>query len=261
MDNYNNIIFEKLNGIGTITLNRPKSLNALNSTILTELDSLIDYISKNRELKVIIIKGSGEKAFVAGADISEMKSMTSIEAREFAKLGQSVFNKIEKLPQIVIAAINGFALGGGCELAMACDIRIATVKSVFGQPEVMLGVTPGFGGTQRLPRLIGKGNAKELLCVGENIKADEAYRMGLINKLVEIDNYMEVAMEMAEKIASRGSLAVELCKSAVNQGLDVDIESGIAYETEIFALCFSTDDQKEGMTAFTEKRKAKFTGK
>lgn len=252
MNQYNNLIYEELNEIGIITLNRPKNLNALNSLLLMELECLVNDISENRGVKVIIIKGYGEKAFAAGADIKEVKVMTPIEARQFSKLGQRIFDKIERLPQIVIAAINGFALGGGCELAMACDIRIATKKSVFGQPEVILGVIPGFGGIQRLVRLAGKGVAKEILCIGENINAEEAYRLGLINKLVENEDYMEAAMKMAKKIILRGPLAVELCKSAINS----DETAGNGYDIEAFSLCFSTNDQKKRMSAFTEKKQS-----
>lgn len=261
MSSYNNLLFEKKNDIGIITINRPKALNALNSETLHEIDMLITEISVDPTVKVVIICGAGDKAFIAGADITEMKAMTAMEGRSFAKQGQAVLDKIQNLPQPVIAAINGFALGGGCELAMACSIRIATEKSKFGQPEVMLGVIPGFGGSQRLPRLVGTGNANELLLVGDNINAQEAYRIGLINKLVDAEKLMSVAIEMAEKIASRAPIAVQLCKEAVNEGMDVDLQTGIALEAEIFGLCFATEDQKEGMNAFVEKRKANFIGK
>jgi enoyl-CoA hydratase len=261
MSNYNNLIYEKTGDIGIITINRPKALNALNTETLNELDLVMTSIAKDTMVKAVIICGSGDKAFVAGADITAMQTMSAMEARNFAKLGQMIFNKVENLPQPVIAAINGFALGGGCELAMACDIRITTEKAKFGQPEVMLGVTPGFAGTQRLPRLVGKGIAKELLFVGDQINATEAYRLGLVNKIVPVELLMETAMAMAEKIASRAPVAVQLCKAAVNEGLDMDLESSIAYEAEIFALCFATVDQKEGMQAFVEKRKANFFGK
>lgn len=261
MGAYTNLIYERSGSIGIVSINRPKALNALNSETLSEIDSLFTDIAKDTSVKVVVIRGGGEKAFVAGADITEMQVMSAIEARNFGKLGQTVFNKIENLPQPVIAAINGFTLGGGCELAMACDIRIATEKSKFGQPEVLLGVTPGFAGTQRLPRLIGKGNAKELLFVGDMIDAKEAFRMGLINKIVPVEELMTVVIAMAEKIASRAPIAVQLCKAGVNEGLDVDLESGTAYEAEIFGLCFSTADQKEGMTAFVEKRQPSFEGK
>lgn len=256
-----NLLYEKSNSIGIITINRPTALNALNAATLRELDSLLTDIANDSTVKVIIIRGGGEKAFVAGADITAMQTMSALEARNFGKLGQKVFNKLENLPQPVIAAIHGFALGGGCELAISCDIRIATEKAKFGQPEVMLGVTPGFGGTQRLSRLVGKGCAKELLFVGDQIDAMEAYRLGLVNKVVPVEALMDTAMEMAQKIVSRAPVAVQLCKAAVNEGLDMDLDSGMAYEAEIFGLCFATADQTEGMQAFIEKRKANFIGK
>lgn len=261
MSEYQNLLLEKENGIGIITLNRPKALNALNAATIYEMDGLLDIIAKDDSIKIVIVTGSGEKAFVAGADITEMKSMSAIEGRNWGKLAQSVFNKLENIPQPVIAAVNGFALGGGCELAMACDIRIASEKAKFGQPEVTLGITPGFGGTQRLPRLVGKGRAKELLFTGDMIDANEAYRIGLANKVVAADELLTAAKAMATKIMSRGPVAVQLCKAAVNEGLDMDLDSGIAYEAEVFGLCFATIDQKEGMTAFVEKRKADFISK
>src|SRR5208283_363882 len=212
-------------------------------------------------IHVVIVTGSGEKAFVAGADIAQMAPMSAIEGRNWGKLAQAVFNKLENLPQPVIAAVNGFALGGGCELAMACDIRIASEKAKFGQPEVTLGIIPGFAGTQRLPRLVGKGRAKELLFSGGMIDAAEAHRIGLANKVVAPEELIAAAREMAGIIMSRGPVAVRLCKAAVNEGLDMDLESGMAYEAEVFGLCFATADQKEGMSAFLGKRKANFVGK
>lgn len=261
MSQYNNLLFEVKDSIGMITLHRPKALNALNTVLLHELSNLLDRIKEDTSIGIVIITGSGEKAFVAGADIAEMQTLTAIEGRNFGKIGQDVFNKLESLPQPVIAAINGFALGGGCELAMACDIRIASEKAKFGQPEVSLGITPGFGGTQRLPRLVGKGRAKELIYTGDIIDAGEAYRIGLVNKVAAPDELMNVAKAMAEKILSRASVAVQLSKAAVNEGLNMDLASGIAYEAEVFGLCFATEDQKEGMTAFVDKRKANFSGK
>ena len=256
-----NLLFENQDGIGIVTLNRPKALNALNKATLEELNSLADMLAKDPSVKVVILTGSGEKAFVAGADITQMQPMTAIEGRNFGKMGQAVFNKIENLPQPVIGAVSGFALGGGCELAMACCIRIASEKAKFGQPEVTLGITPGFAGTQRLARLVGKGRAKELLYTGDMIDAQEAYRIGLVNKVVAAEELMPAAKAMAEKIMSRAPIAVQLCKSAVNEGLDTDLETGTAYEAEVFGLCFATADQKEGMGAFVEKRKAGFVGK
>lgn len=257
---YDTLTFEKRDGIGTVTINRPKVLNALSKQAMTDLKNVLEAIAEDAEVSVVIITGSGEKSFVAGADISEMKDMTALEGRAWARFSQQVFNSIENLPQPVIAAVNGFALGGGCELAMACDIRLASRTASFGQPEVLLGVVPAFAGTQRLPRLVGKGRAKELLFTGNRIDAEEAWRIGLVNRIVEPDELMEAAREMAGTIISRGPVAVRLCKCAVNEGLDVDIESGQAYESEVFAVCFATDDQKEGMGAFLEKRKAAFSG-
>ena len=261
MNQYANLLFENNAGIGIVTLNRPKALNALNYEMLKELNSLLDIIEQDETIKVMIVTGAGEKAFVAGADIAEMQHLSAIEGRTWGKFGQAVFDKIDNLPQPVIAAVNGFALGGGCELAMACDIRIASDKAKFGQPEVGLGIIPGFAGTQRLPRIVGKGRAKELLLTADIIDAQEAYRIGLVNKVATAAELMIVAKGVAEKMMSRAEVAVRLCKSAVNQGMNMDLESGAAYEAEAFGLCFSTTDQKEGMTAFVEKRKAIFVGR
>lgn len=261
INEYANLIYEQANGIGYITVNRPKALNALNSATLVELDNLLEEISNDKTTHVVVVTGSGEKAFIAGADITEMERLSAIEGRDIARLGQSIFNKLENLPQPVIAAINGFALGGGCELAMACDIRIATENAKFGQPEVSLGIPPGFGGTQRLARLVGKGRALQLLFTGELIDAQEAYRIGLVNKVVSAGELMTVAKAISETIKGRAQIAVQLCKSAVNKGLDSPLSVGLAYEAEVFGLCFATEDQKEGMAAFTGKRKANFSGK
>ncbi|HMM22547.1 MAG TPA: short-chain-enoyl-CoA hydratase [Selenomonadales bacterium] len=256
-----NLLFQKENGVGIVTVNRPKALNALNQEVLQGLDKLLDEIAADSSVKVVIVTGSGDKAFVAGADINEMRPLTAMEGREWGRLGQAVFAKLEKLPQPVIAAVNGFALGGGCELAMACDIRVAAENAKFGQPEVSLGIPPGFGGTQRLPRLVGKGRAKELLYTGDMIDAAEALRIGLVNKVVAAEELMAVAKTMAQKIMSRAPVAVQVCKAAVNAGLEMGLEYGISYEAEVFGLCFATLDQKEGMTAFIEKRKPAFAGK
>ncbi|MBP2638201.1 MAG: crt 1 [Firmicutes bacterium] len=261
MKQYTSLLVECNAGIGVITLSRPKALNALNYEMLKELDDLLDRLAQDETVKVVVITGSGNKAFVAGADITEMQKLSALDGRKWGKFGQAVFNKLENLPQPVIAAVNGFALGGGCELAMACDIRIASETARFGQPEVTLGITPGFAGTQRLPRLIGKGRAKELLFTGDIIDAQEAYRLGLVNKVTIPEELISTARALAEKIMSRAEVAVKLCKAAVNEGLDMDSESSIAYEAEVFGLCFATLDQKEGMTAFIEKRKAAFVGR
>ena len=258
---YQNLLFEKVDGIGTITVNRPKVLNALNKQTMMELKDVVGKIATDPEVAVLIITGSGEKSFVAGADIGEMRNLSAMEGRAWSKYSQGVFNEIENLPQPVIAAVNGYALGGGCELAMSCDIRVAAEKARFGQPEVLLGVVAAFAGTQRLPRLVGKGRAKELLFTGDQITAVEAYRIGLVNKVVTGEELISVAKELALKIMSRGPIAVSLSKAAVNEGMDMDFESAQAYEAEVFGLCFATADQTEGMSAFVEKRKANFTGK
>ncbi|MGG7164480.1 short-chain-enoyl-CoA hydratase [Clostridium ihumii] len=250
---FKNIILEQDQNIAVIKLNRPKALNALNSETLKEINDAIEIIEKDESIYTVIIIGEG-KAFVAGADISEMKDLNSIQGREFGILGNKVFRRIETLKKPVIAAVNGFALGGGCELSMACDIRIASVKAKFGQPESGLGITPGFGGTQRLARLVGEGVAKELIFTCDIIKADEALRIGLVNKVVEPEELMNEAMNMAKKIANNAPKAVAFCKEAINNGIQMNIEDALRYESEIFGMCFSTCDQKEGMSAFLEKR-------
>ncbi|MBV7276708.1 short-chain-enoyl-CoA hydratase [Clostridium sp. PL3] len=250
---FKNITFVKEGKIGIVTLNRPKALNALNSETLRELDTAFDALYADKEILAVIITGEG-KAFVAGADISEMKDLNTIEGREFGILGNKVFRKLENMGKPVIAAVNGFALGGGCELSMACDIRIASVKAKFGQPESGLGITPGFGGTQRLPRLVGEGMAKELIFTGKIVDAKEALRIGLVNRVVEPEQLMDEVKNLANTIAAQAPIAVKLCKAAINKGMQCDIDTGIAYEAEVFGQCFSTDDQKEGMTAFIEKR-------
>lgn len=253
---YNNITLEKEGKIALLTLNRPQALNALNSETLTELDAAFSDIANDEEIYAVIVTGAG-KAFVAGADITEMKDMTTMEGRKFGILGNKVFRKIETLGKPVIAAVNGFALGGGCELSMACDIRIASVKAKFGQPEVGLGITPGFGGTQRLGRIVGIGMAKQLIYTAEIIDSTEALRIGLVNKVVEVDALIDEAKKMANTIAGNAPIAVKLCKEAINRGMQCDIDTALSYESEVFGECFSTEDQKEGMTAFVEKRKEK----
>ncbi|XZN44067.1 enoyl-CoA hydratase-related protein [Clostridium perfringens] len=256
-----NIIFNESNGIAEVIINRPKALNALNNQTITELGEVINEISKRKDIKTVIITGAGEKAFVAGADIVEMKDLNSMEARDFSRLAQKVFSDIENMPQIVIAAVNGYALGGGCELSMACDIRLASKKAKFGQPEVNLGILPGFAGTQRLPRLVGKGIAKELIFSTDMIDAEEAHRIGLANKVYESEELMDKARELANKIMSKSPVGVRLAKAAINNGLNMDTESSYNYEADLFALCFSTEDQLEGMNAFVDKRKADFKDK
>lgn len=261
MAEYKNLSLRIEEGVAVIEINRPKALNALNYETLQELDCCVSGIRNNSQAAVVIITGAGEKSFVAGADIVEMSQMSAIEGRDFGRYGQEVFGKVENLPQPVIAAINGFALGGGCELACACDFRYAADSAKFGQPEVGLGITPGFGGTQRLPRLVGTGMGKELLYTGNIIDAQEALRIGLVNKVLPKEELMAEVMKAAKKIKNNAKIAVQLSKIAVNRGIDADMTTGVAYEGEVFGLCFSTDDQKEGMSAFAEKRKAEFKGK
>ena len=259
MFEYKNLLVHTEQGITVITINRSKFLNALNIATLEELDRLFDVLAKDDATKLVVITGGGEKAFVAGADITEMQHLNVLEGRNFAQLGHKVFNKIENLPKIVIAAVNGYALGGGCELAMACDIRIASDNAIFGQPEVSLGIIPGFGGTQRLARLVGKGRATEIICTAKNIEAVEAYRIGLVNAVVAPNELMVSVKAMANKILSKAPIAVQLAKDSLNRGIDMSLQSGLAYEAENFGICFATNDQKEGMKAYLEKRKPAFT--
>ena len=252
---FKNVLLQKEGSLAIVTINRPKALNALNTETLNELDLVLDEIENDDNVYAVIVTGAGEKAFVAGADISEMKDKNVLEGRKFGLLGNKIFRKVETLGKPVIAAVNGFALGGGCELSMACDIRIASEKAKFGQPEVSLGITPGFGGTQRLARLVGMGMAKELIYSAKNINAEEAFRIGLVNKVVAPENLMEEAKKLANKIAGRAPIAVRLCKQAINRGIQVDIDTAINIEAEIFGECFSTEDQKDAMTAFVEKKK------
>jgi enoyl-CoA hydratase len=257
---YKNLIVEKSDKICKISFNRPKALNALNTEVLEELDKLLDEIEKDDETFVVVFTGEG-KAFVAGADIGEMKDKNLIEGKKFAQLGHKVFRKIELLEKPVIAAVNGYALGGGCELAMSCDIRIAGEKAKFGQPEVGLGITPGFGGTQRLSRLVGSAKAKELIFTADTISAQEAEKIGLVNKVVSQEELINETMNMANKITSKGQVAVRFSKNAINRGIETDIDTALDIEINLFGMCFATEDQKEGMKAFTEKRKAEFKNK
>ncbi len=258
---YQNVILEKEDRIAVLYVNRPAALNALNNDTLLDIQAAVAEIKKDANIDVLIITGAGDKSFVAGADIAYMQPLTAMEGREFGILGERVFSDIEDLNKPVIAAVNGFALGGGCELAMCCDFRVASTKAKFGQPEVGLGITPGFGGTQRLPRLVGTGMAKELIYTADVIGADEALRIGLVNHVVQPEELMDYVKGIAKKICSKGQLAVRLCKAAINAGMQTDIDRAMAIEADAFGLCFSTVDQKEGMGAFVEKRKAAFTGK
>ncbi|MDU5107984.1 MULTISPECIES: short-chain-enoyl-CoA hydratase [unclassified Clostridium] len=256
-----NLILEKEEHLAIVTINRPKALNALNSDTLKDLDAVLEDLEQDSNIYSVILTGAGEKAFVAGADISEMKDLSEEEGKNFGLLGNKVFRRLEKLDKPVIAAISGFALGGGCELAMACDIRIASEKARFAQPEAGLGITPGFGGTQRLPRLVGEGKAKELIYTCAMVKADEALRIGLVNKVVPLESLMEEAKAMANTIMANAPIAVKLCKDAINRGMQVDIDTAIEIEAEDFGKCFATEDQKEGMTAFIDKRAKNFSNK
>ncbi len=254
---YNNLIVEVKEDIGWIKMNRPQALNALNTETLSELEKAVESLDKNESVKVLVITGEG-KAFVAGADITEMQDMDSSAAINYSQTGHRVFLKIEHLEKPVIAAINGFALGGGCELAMACDLRIASEKAKFGQPEVGLGIIPGYAGTQRLSRTVGIGKAKELIFTGDMIDAATALSIGLVNTVVPADNLFEEAESVAKKIASKGPIAIRKAKSVINRGFDTDLQTGCSYETEAFGECFITGQPKEGMSAFLEKRTPKW---
>lgn len=250
----NYITYEQEGFVGIITINRPKALNALNSEVLKELDACLDGVNLETT-RALILTGAGEKSFVAGADIGEMSTLTKAEGEAFGKIGNDVFRKLETFPIPVIAAINGFALGGGCEISMSCDIRICSDNALFGQPEVGLGITPGFGGTQRLARIIGVGKAKEMIYAANNVKADEALRIGLVNAVYTLEELMPAAKKLAGKIARNAPIAVRACKKAINEGLDVDMDKAIVIEEKLFGSCFESEDQKEGMAAFLEKRK------
>lgn len=253
-----NVLLEREGNIAIVTINRPKALNALNSETLHDLDNVVEHLEGENDVYVVILRGAGEKSFVAGADIAEMKDLNEEEGKNFGLLGNRVFRRLENLDKPVIAAISGFALGGGCELAMSCDIRIASEKAKFAQPEVGLGITPGFGGTQRLPRIVGDAIAKEMIYTGKIVKADEALRIGLINKIVAPEVLMDEAMKMALMIAGNAPIAVKLCKDAINRGTQVDIDAAIVVEAEDFGKCFATEDQVEGMSAFVERREKNF---
>lgn len=260
-ENLSFVKYEQNGFVGVITIDKPQALNALSSEVLDDLNAVIDGI-KCDETRCVILTGSGEKAFVAGADIAEMSALTKKEGEAFGKKGNDIFRKLETLPMPVIAAINGFALGGGCELAMSCDIRIASENALFAQPEVSLGITAGFGGTQRLARTIGIGKAKELLYTTAKIKAPEALALGLVNAVYPLEELMPAALKMAERIAGNAPIAVRATKKAINDGMQVDIDKAIAIEEREFGSCFETEDQKNAMTAFVEKRKSDpFTNK
>jgi len=255
---FNNVLVENKGRTAIVTINRPASLNALNQETLRELKDTFDALVADDQVKAIIITGAGEKAFVAGGDISVMAKASPLQARTMALNAQRLFNKIEFSPKPVIAAINGYALGGGCELAMACDIRLASETAKLGQPEINLGIIPGWAGTQRLPRLVGKGRAKELIFTGDMLSALDACNIGLVNRVVSAAELLPAALELAEKIATKGGIALRLAKEAIDNGMEMDTTRAGDYEADLFALCFATEDQKEGMNAFLEKRKAVF---
>lgn len=258
---FTNLLLDVVDGVALVTINRPKALNALNEDVLNELTEVFTDMKETDSVACVILTGSGAKAFVAGADIAAMQPLNAVDAAHFARLGHVLMNLIESFPKPVIAAVNGFALGGGCELAMACDVRIASENARFGQPEVNLGVIPGFGGTLRLSRLVGKGRAKELIFTGDMVNAQEAFRIGLANKVVAPDDLLAEARSMAAKIASKGPVAVRFAKEAIDNGQEMDQDRAGRFEADLFGLCFATDDQKEGMQAFLDKRPAKFSGR
>jgi enoyl-CoA hydratase len=260
MKTFENIIFEVKSGIGYITINRPDSLNALNGAVFDELEIALQEIRINNSIQAVIITGEG-KAFVAGADISLMSDLSAMEGRTWTMRGQNVFNELEAIEKPVIAAVNGYALGGGCELAMACDIIFASDKAKFGQPEVNLGIIPGYGGTQRLPRIIGEKNAKYLIYSGEIIDAAEAFRMGLVQKVFPAETLLEEAEKFANKVMTKAPIGLKMAKVAIRNGMNVDLRTGIAFEAEAYAGAFNSDDRIEGMRAFLEKRKPSFQNK
>jgi enoyl-CoA hydratase len=258
---FENLLYERRNGIGYVTVNRPEKLNALNLKTMDELHDCFQEIERDEEVRAVILTGTGEKAFVGGADINELAIQTPVEGKEMSVCGQKILDLIEHLGKPVIAAINGYALGGGCELALACTIRIASENARLGQPEVRLGLIPGYAGTQRLPRLVGRGRALEMLLSGEPISAVEAYRIGLVNQVVPAQDLIATAEKLAQKILANAPLAVKFALEAVNHGLEMTQAEGQFLEANLFGLCCTTADMKEGTRAFLEKRPARFTGK
>jgi len=257
---FENIIFEIENSIATIFFNRPKALNALNNALFDELDTALDMVRKNTDIRVLILTGKGDKAFVAGADIAELAKMNPLQAKFFSRKGQKIFSKIEELPIPAIAAVNGFALGGGSEAALACDFIYASEKALFGLPEINLGLIPGFGGTQRLARLVGNNRAKELVFTGKNIKADQALEYGIINKVCAHESLMDEVLKTASIIASKGKVALRAAKEVIQNGTAVNLEIGCRIENDGFGIAMVSEDAKEGTSAFLEKRKPLFKG-
>jgi enoyl-CoA hydratase len=258
---FENLLYEKKDGIAFITVNRPAVRNALNSQTVRELSAAFDQAQNDVDVRVVILTGSGEKAFVAGADINELAIQTPVAGKQYALAGQAVFDAVENLGKPVIAAVNGFALGGGCELAMACTFRIASENAVLGQPEVKLGIIPGYGGSQRLPRLVGKGRAMQILLTGEMVSAADAVRIGLVNQVVALSELMKTAEDIARKIIANAPIAVKFVLEAVNRGVEMTQAEGQFLEATLFGLCCATEDMKEGTRAFLEKRPANFKGK
>lgn len=257
---FENILLEMDSAIAMISFNRPKALNALNNALLDELDVALDQVAANDEIRVLILTGTGEKSFVAGADISELTQMDALTAKYFSKKGQKIFSKIEALPIPAIAAVNGFALGGGTEVALACDFIYASEKALFGQPEINLGLIPGFGGTQRLSRVVGKNRAKEMIFTGGNISADKALEYGMVNQVCPHESLMDEVKKTAKKIAAKGCVSLRAAKETIQAGLDCDLETGCLIENDAFAISFASADAKEGTSAFLEKRKPEFKG-
>lgn len=257
---YSSLELTSTDGIATLTFNRPKSLNALNTVLLGELDLALDSISKDESIRVLIVTGAGEKAFIAGADITEIATLTPLAAKKFAQFGQDIISKLQELAIPVIAAVNGYALGGGCEMALACDFIYASEKAIFGLPEITLGVIPGFGGTQRLPRLIGANRAKEMIFTGKHLTATEAREIGLVNKTFPPEGLMDAVNDIARLIATKGKASLCAAKQTVSRGLNADLATGLGMERDAFALCLASPDAKEGTSAFLEKRKPVFTG-
>ena len=258
---YRNLLYEVNDGIAFVTVNRPKVHNALDQLTMSELVTAFESAADDEQVRVVILTGSGEKAFVAGADITEFASLSPVDGREYALAGQDVFNFIEQLGKPVIAAVNGYALGGGCELAMACTLRVASDTAVFGQPEVRLGLIPGYGGSQRLPRLVGKGRALEILLSGEQVSAESALEMGLVNRVVPQSELLSTAETLARTIMANAPLALRYCLEAVHRGMEMTLTEGQFLEANMFGMCFATEDVEEGTEAFLEKRAPKFKGK
>jgi len=257
---YNNIVVQVKEGIATITFNRPEVLNALNSDLLKEFSHALDEITADEDVRGLILTGAGEKSFIAGADIREFPIFNALKAKSFSEMGHSLMNKLQELPIPVIAAVNGFALGGGCEIAMACDFIYASENAMFGLPEITLGIIPGFGGTQRLSRLIGMSMAKEMIFTGKMISADVAKGIGMVNKVCPLEKLMDEVITTTKTIASKGKVSVRAAKQAINNGVNIDLSTGCRIEIDAFALCFTSLDAKEGALAFLEKRKADFKG-